>query len=51
MIEIQAITYCIVYLMQHEEYSMREYALYGLNHTFLCLKGKNPRRLVEQIET
>ena len=51
MIEIQSMTYCIVFLMQHEEYSMREYALHGLNHVLLCLKGKESKRLVEQIET
>ena len=51
MIEIQSMTYCIVFLMQHEEYSVREFALNGLNHILLCLKGKNPKRLVEQIET
>ena len=38
-IEISSMTYCIIFLMQHEEYSMREYALYGLNHILKLLKG------------
>ena len=50
-IELNSITYCIIFLMQHEEYSMREFALNGLNHVFKLLKGQNPVQLVEQIET
>ena len=37
--ELSAITYCIIYLCKHEEYSMREYAEYALNHIFTCLRA------------
>lgn len=37
-LEISAITYSIIYLCKHEEYSMREYAEHALNHIFSCLK-------------
>jgi hypothetical protein len=37
--ELSAITYCIIYLCKHEEYSMREYAEYALNHILTCLRA------------
>lgn len=38
MFEISALTYSITYLCQHEEYSMREYALLGLDHVLRYLE-------------
>jgi hypothetical protein len=51
LIEKFSITYCVVFLMQHEEYSMREYAHHGLNHVLKCMKGEDSTKLVEQVET
>ena len=55
MVEIGAATYSIVYLCQHEEYSMREHALLGLNRILGYLRESGPSQgaasLVEQIET
>jgi hypothetical protein len=47
MMELSSIIYCVVYLMQHEEYSMREYAHHGLNHVLKCLVGKDSAKIVE----
>tara|TARA_B110000285_G_C15121263_1_gene617288 strand:- start:729 stop:1079 length:351 start_codon:yes stop_codon:yes gene_type:complete len=55
LLEISAAAYCIAYLCQHEEYSMREHALLGLNRVLEYLRGagrsKEAAGLVEQIET
>jgi len=40
-LDISGISYCIVYLCQHEEYSLREYAEHALNHLFKLLKTQN----------
>lgn len=51
LIDISASAYCITYLCQHEEYSMREHALLGLNRIFSYLsqseKSKAAGNLVE----
>lgn len=52
-LELSAVTYSVVYLCQHEEYSMREYAEHALNHIFTCLKtlkedSTNLIKLLEQ---
>jgi len=55
LLEISAIVYNLVFLCQHEEYSMREYAIHGLNKVFEYLKESKSKAwdiksLVHQIE-
>lgn len=46
--EMSAVAYSVTYLCQHEEYSMREYALHGLNH---ILKFLSESREKEEVKT
>lgn len=55
VLEMSAVAYSITFLCQHEEYSMREYALHGLNRVLRYLREcplrEEVNALAEQLET